>query len=237
MNKIANASPTAKKRPKVLSQAAAVDAIRQAIVTGQLIPGQRLVEDDVSQLLGAISRNTVRAALTVLVHEGLVLRIDNKGARVRTVAPEEGVQITEMRSLVEGHCAARAAERITDDEIVELQQLAKQMKRHVKQGNTVGFIETKELVVDTYVRIASHPIAKEILGRLRDRNAAFRSNLAYRPGRPQVSLPYWLKTIEAICNRDPNAAQMAVHIHMENVIQIMKSMDGDKHQFGIRAPA
>src|SRR6266404_112145 len=101
---------------KVLSQSGVVDAIRQRILRSELVPGQRLVEAELCELLGA-SRGTVRTALMDLEHEGLVERIANRGARVRVVGIDEALQIAEVRMAVESLCVGRAAERITDKDV------------------------------------------------------------------------------------------------------------------------
>src|SRR5213078_2286572 len=88
----------------------AVAAIRDAIVHGEFVPNQRLVEADLSEQFEA-SRATVRSALVELANEGLVERVQNRGARVRAVSLAEAIEITEVRMALEGLCAAKAAER------------------------------------------------------------------------------------------------------------------------------
>ena len=92
---------TADNRPGPL-----VDALRDAIVDGEFAPNQRLVEADLSERFGA-SRGNVRSALLELTAEGLVERVQNRGARVRAVSLTEAIEITEVRMVLEGLCAAQ----------------------------------------------------------------------------------------------------------------------------------
>ena len=78
-----------------------------------MAPGQRLVEEELAALLG-VTRASLRAALFDLTAEGLVERIPNRGARVRAITLEEAVAITECRMALEGLCAAKAAERVSE---------------------------------------------------------------------------------------------------------------------------
>jgi DNA-binding GntR family transcriptional regulator len=220
------------KRTSPLSQAAVVDAIRQAILANNLVPGQRLVEAELCDLLGA-SRGTVRSALMDLVHEGLVERIANKGARVRIVGLEEALQIAEVRMAVESLCVARAAERITTEDIRVMRDLARQLKECAKQGNAAGFADLTHRVFENYVRIAEQPVAAEVLDRLRARNTRHRFRLTFRPGRAQVAVPYWLELIDAICDRDSNAARLALKRHAENVQKAMKALAQESTPFAI----
>src|SRR6478609_971246 len=98
-----------------LTVAELVDVLRSAIVGGDLVPNQRLVEADLAAEYGA-SRGNIRAALAELTVEGLVERVQNRGARVRAVSVAEAVEITEVRAALEGLCAAKAAARLTDED-------------------------------------------------------------------------------------------------------------------------
>ena len=87
------------------------DALRAAIVSGDIAPDARLVEADVSATFG-MSRGAVRTALIRLEQDGLVVREPHRGARVRKVSNEEAVEILQARAVLEGLAARQAAERI-----------------------------------------------------------------------------------------------------------------------------
>ena len=89
------------------------ERLRQAILAGDMAPGQRLIEEELAGML-SVTRASLRGALFDLTAEGLVERIPNRGARVRAVTLGEAVAITECRMALEGLCAAKAAERITE---------------------------------------------------------------------------------------------------------------------------
>src|SRR5688500_5121965 len=98
---------------------AADSRLREAITRGDMPPGHRLVEADLAEAFG-VSRSAVRLAIDALIAEGLVERIPNRGARVRTVSVAEAVEITECRMVLEGLLAAKAAERVTEAEVDRL---------------------------------------------------------------------------------------------------------------------
>src|SRR2546423_1020155 len=104
------------------------DVLRNAILRGEYVPGERLVEAQLCQRLGA-SRFGVRAALQELASEGLVEVQRNKGANVRKVTLDEAIEITDARMVLEGLVAARAAERISDEEATELDEIGLLMRR------------------------------------------------------------------------------------------------------------
>ena len=84
--------------------------IRDAIVDGRLEPGRRLKEEELARELG-ISRTPVREALLVLQTEGLLDVAPNRGATVRAYAAEDLDDLYQLRAVLEGFAARRAATR------------------------------------------------------------------------------------------------------------------------------
>lgn len=201
-----------------------VVAIRDAIVRGEFVPNQRLVEADLSAQFSA-SRANVRAALIELANEGLVERVQNRGARVRAVSLEEAVEIYEVRMMLEALCAAKAAERITDDEIAELQQLGQDMRDAVANGDVVGYSGLNQRLHRRVREISAQSTAAQVLERLRGQSVRHQFRLAMRPGRPSVSLPEHLAIIESICSHDPEKAQDAARAHLVSVIKALREGD------------
>src|ERR1700734_4313157 len=120
------------------ARAHAFGGLRQAILSGDLAPGQRLVEEELAGTLG-VTRQSLRAALLDLTADGLVERIPNRGARVRVVSTEEAVAITECRMALEALCAAKAAERITDDEAAQFRRLGENLQRAVAEPDPLEY--------------------------------------------------------------------------------------------------
>lgn len=214
-------------QPKRQVQTTVVDAIREAILAGDLAPGQRLVEADLCEAL-TTSRGTLRTALAELQHEGLVERIANRGARVRIVSLDEALHLVEVRMTLEMLCIGRAAARITEDEAGMLSSCAEALKARVAENDIDGFAELTHKIFQTYVEISAQPVAAETLARVRERLTRHSLRLTYRPGRAAVALPYWLNIVEALCARDAEAAQTAVRLHAENVAEFMASVFAER---------
>lgn len=204
----------------------AVAAIRDAIVRGEFVPNQRLVEADLSDQFGA-SRATVRAALIELTNEGLVERVQNRGARVRAVSLEEAVEISEVRMMLESLCAAKAAERISDAEVGELRELGERMQAAVAGGDVVGYSGLNQRLHRRIREISGQRTAAQVLERLRGQSVRHQFRLAMRPGRPQVSLPEHLAIIDAICAHRPEQAAEAARVHLGSVIEALKAADAE----------
>ncbi|GAA3898783.1 GntR family transcriptional regulator [Streptomyces lacrimifluminis] len=199
----------------------ALERLRQAILRGDMAPAQRLVENELAEQLG-VTRASVRGALFELEAEGLVERIRNRGSRVRVVTVEEAVAITECRMVLEGLCAAKAAESATDDQLAELTGLGEAMAKAVADGEPVTYSELNHQLHTRIRQFSGQRTAVELLEKLNAQLVRHRFRLALRPGRPQQSLGEHLAMVETITARDPQAAEEAARAHLTSVIAALR---------------
>ncbi|GAB3865504.1 GntR family transcriptional regulator [Dactylosporangium cerinum] len=196
------------------------DELRAAILRGEYAPRQRLIETELTERYGT-TRFVLRNALTRLATEGLVELQPNRGARVREISVDEAIEITEIRRAVEGLVAARAAERITDDEITELQSLGAAMTAAVDATDMLRYSDLNAQLHSAVRRIARHGTAIKIIEQLHGQMVRHQFRLSLVPGRPSVSLPEHLAIIEAVCARDPARAELATRVHLDSVIKML----------------
>jgi DNA-binding GntR family transcriptional regulator len=193
------------------------ERIRQAILSGDMAPGQRLVEEELAGLLG-VTRASLRAALFDLVTEGLVERVPNRGARVRVITLDEAVAITECRMALEGLCAAKAAERVSERQAARLRELGEEMQRCVAEGEPLKYSALNTQLHGLIREISGQNVAAGLLERLNGQLVRHQFQLSLRPGRPQASLPEHLAIISAIAGRRPAEAEQAARRHLRSVI-------------------
>jgi DNA-binding GntR family transcriptional regulator len=196
--------------------------LREAIVSGEFAPNQRLIEADLCAAYGA-SRAAVRTALLELGAEGLVDREPNRGSRVRAIPLTEAIEILEVRMSLEGLCAAKAAEKITDAQIDEL----KALRADLMHAAATDLFEYSRLnqVLDRRIReIADHATAVGILERLRAQGVRHQFRLAFYPGRAAISAPEHAAIIDAIIARHPEAADAATRAHLASVIDALRTI-------------
>lgn len=92
------------------------DYLSAAILNGRFVPGQRLVETELSGSLG-VSRGPIREAFRRLSAEGLIEIVPNRGAVVRRLSMEEALELFEIRTELEALAARRAAENMLDPQV------------------------------------------------------------------------------------------------------------------------
>lgn len=201
----------------------AVDALRKALLDGDMVAGQRLVEPDLAEKFG-ISRSSVRAALLDLAVEGLVERIPNKGARVRVIPIDEAVEINECRMVLDGLCASKAAECATEEQVEELRELGRSMTAAVEEGEPLKYSALNFELYGRIRTISGQVTAARLLDRLHDQVIRHQFRLAVGPGRAQTWLPEHLAIIDAIARHDAAAAEAATRTHLGNIAEALRAL-------------
>jgi DNA-binding GntR family transcriptional regulator len=198
-------------------------AIRAAILRGEFAPRQRLIEAELCERFGT-SRFVVRAALQELSAQGLVEVERNRGARVREVSLGEAIEITEVRKLLEGLEAARAATRITTAEAAMLRGIVTGMRAAVARAELLTYSELNASLHAAIRDISAHETSARLLRQLRDQTVRHQFTLSLMPGRPAVSLPQHEAIVAAVTARDPDAAERAMHEHLQSVIEALQAL-------------
>jgi DNA-binding GntR family transcriptional regulator len=195
--------------------------LREAIARGQFHPNERLVEATVAQRIGA-GRTAVRAALVRLDQEGLVRLEPNRGARVRLISDHEALEIEEVRAVLEGMLARRAAVRIKAQALRALRGVMLEMRKRVDIGDSLGYSELNATFHQIIWTAADHPTATNLVGSLKSQAIRFQYQTALRPGRAQRSLQEHEAIFAALKSHDPDGAEAAMRAHLGEVLDTLK---------------
>jgi DNA-binding GntR family transcriptional regulator len=199
----------------------AEQALRAAMVRGDVVPGQRLIEEELSERFG-VTRSSLRQAIDTLVSDGLVERITNRGARVRRLSIAEAVEITECRAVLEGLIARKAAEHATDSSLSDLASHIDSMRDCLTVGDVVKY---SDLIRGLYAAIhhaAQHPSASALVDRLQAQLVRQQFRLSLRPGRPQRSMQELTDVVEAITARRADDAERLMRTHLQEVADALQ---------------
>jgi DNA-binding GntR family transcriptional regulator len=201
----------------------AYQRLRNEIVSGQLQPNQRLIEADVSARLG-VSRATVRALLSHLSHDGLVVREANRGAHVRFISIEEAIEITQARAALEALAAQQAADRATAQDIKELRALLTEMKSLRAQGDLLGYSDGNRRLHARILEISQHRTVQRLVGDLKAQLVRFQYRTVLVPGRSERSLAEHSELVRAIARHDAVGARTAMDRHLGGVVATLKQL-------------
>ncbi len=191
------------------------DTLREAIINGTLRPGERLMEIQLAEELG-VSRTPVREAIRKLELEGFVVMVPRKGAYVAGISLKDIADVFEVRAALEALAAGLAAERVTGDELEELERILVRKAKIIEDENLSLFVESDTKFHDALYRMSRNQRLIQILSNLQDEIQRFRAaSLAY-PGRMSEALEEHRKIVEAVAERNIAQAQKLAQEHIEN---------------------
>ena len=189
--------------------------LREQILTGALNHGMRLKEVAISEELG-VSRTPIREAIRKLESEGLVQYASRRGVTVTALDAGEMKEIYELREVLEGLTSRLAAERGTDEEIRQLQDLALKMERayQTRKIGQVPSLHTKfnELLYS----MSRNKKLFETLARYNEYIEKSQFISMQREGRAQRIMSEHSAIVDAIRRRSPQQAEEAARQHVSN---------------------
>jgi len=200
-------------------------ALRDAIVSGDLLPSERLVEEDLARRLG-VGRGAVRMALVRLEHDGLVERERNRGARVRRVSDAEAVEILEVRAALESLAARKAAQRATPKDVRELRAILREMGAKRERGDLMAVSDANARLHRRIVEISGHDTVRRMSGMLISQIVRFQYRTVLLPGRPERSQREHAAIVDAIAAGDAEGAERAMRRHLSHVAEALRARVG-----------
>ena len=205
------------------------ETLREAIRTGALPPGERLMEIQLAEEMG-VSRTPVREAIRKLELERFVVMLPRRGTYVANLSLKDINEVFEIRAALDGLAAGLAAERITEEELELMERLLVEIAEHIEQRNNQKIVEADEAFHDILYRASRNERLVGIIYNLREQFTRFRSVSINYPGRLQNTLEEHRQLVEAIARREPDMAQQKAREHIENAEQtLLLELDQLRH--------
>lgn len=196
------------------------ETLREAIVDGVLKPGERLMEIQLAEELG-VSRTPVREAIRKLELEGFVVMIPRRGTYVADMSIKDINEVYEVRTALDVLAAGLAAERITEEELEQMERLLVQIGEYIEQGDMDKIVEVDSQFHDILYRASRNDRLVGIINNLREQLTRFRSISMSYPGRLKNTLEEHSRMVEALAARNSELAQQLAVEHMENSEQTL----------------
>ena len=193
------------------------ETLREAIRSGVLKPGERLMEIQLADELGD-SRTPVREAMRKLELEGYVIMLPRRGTYVANISIRDINEVFEIRTTLDALASGLAAERITEE---ELEQLLVSIGENIETRNMKKVVEDDMEFHDILYKASRNQRLVGIISNLREQMTRFRSMSMSYPGRLKKTLEEHSRLVEAIAQRDVELAQKLAVEHMENSEQTL----------------
>lgn len=189
--------------------------LREAILRGDLKPGERLMELQLAAQLG-VSRTPIREAIRMLEQEGLAVTMPRKGAEVAKMTLKGMEDVLEIRGALDELACQLACERIREEELITLKTCMHEFEASLQTRDVKQIAEADVKFHDVIYEATRNPKLVNMLNNLREQ--VYRYRVEYL--KDVETHPILIKEHEAIyhalCNRDQEAALLAIRVHVEN---------------------
>jgi len=195
--------------------------IKNSIISGELEPRKRLIEETLAEAMQA-SRTPVREAFRKLEEEGLVYRRPRGGYAVKGLTEDEVDEIFGLRSILEGYAGFLAASRITRDELKGLKDIVRQQEARLKEMDAEKFIELDAEFHDVLHKAAKNRRLYTLLQGLKDHMYRYRVIiLRYHP-KPGVAVEDHKKLVQGLEARKARQVESLIRKHMTRGEKLIK---------------
>lgn len=191
--------------------------LRHLILIGEYGPDERLVEEQLARRLG-VSRTPVRQALAMLEAEGLVGISPNRGATVCSFGLEDVWDVYDLRAVLEGHAARRAATRIEGPELDRLREVAAEMEGDRAfadhEEEVRWLVAANQEFHGTVVAASRNKRLRRLIERTVQVPLVFKAFFWYGPGERAISNHYHRQIVRALEQRDAERAEILMREHV-----------------------
>ena len=188
--------------------------LREAIMSGTLKPGQRLIERELCEMTG-VSRPSIREALRLLEADGLVNTVPHRGPMVSTISLEEARQLYDARAVLEGF-AGRECARLRDPEVVRrIGDALARLKAAFAKSDMVAALEAKTDFYAALIGGCRNSFVERMLKPLHDRITLLRITSMSQPKRINKSLREVTAIWRAIKDGHENLAERCCVDHVK----------------------
>ena len=191
------------------------NTLRQAILTGELKPGERLMEIHLAQRLG-VSRTPVREAIRKLELEGLVTMYPRRGAEVAQITEKSMSDVLEVRRAVDALCAELACERISQEELEQLKAACENFEKAVKTGDIKKIAQTDVGFHDIIVEATGNKRLVQLVNTLSEQMYRYRFEYIKDFSMHENLVKEHKVIYDSIVNKNSEEARAAAMLHIDN---------------------
>lgn len=205
------------------------NTLRQAILTGELKPGERLMEIHLANRLG-VSRTPIREAIRKLELEGLVIMIPRRGAEVAQITEKSLKDVLEVRRHLDALCAELACDRISEEEIERLKKACAEFESATATHDAKVIARADVELHDIIVRATNNERLISIVNNLSEQMYRYRFEYIKDESQHPRLVQEHREILDSIIKKDKASASKAARIHIDNQeLSIMKQIQREKN--------
>ncbi len=189
--------------------------LREAILRGELKPGERLMELQLAAKLG-VSRTPIREAIRMLEQEGLAVTIPRKGAEVAKMTEKDMRDVLQVREALDELAASIACEQMTAEQLDALKATMREFEEYTKTGNVKKIAEADVKFHDIIYQATGNPKLVNILSNLREQMYRYRIEYLKDEKNYPVLIREHSEIVEGLMAKDKEKVTAVMHRHVEN---------------------
>ncbi|HEU4973607.1 MAG TPA: GntR family transcriptional regulator [Baekduia sp.] len=201
----------------------ALDGLRRAIVSGELRPGQRVLQEDIAEGMG-ISIAPVREALRVLEQEGQVRYLPRRGYFVTELRSEDLEEIYALRQVLEERAVRQALPTLDDDAIQRVEMAARDCVDAADAGDVATELEANRRFHFGLMESPEHPHTMRLIRLLWDSTEAYRAMYYNSPEERRKAVDAHDRILEAVRRRDADALVRELDAHRGRALVVLEGI-------------
>ena len=191
------------------------NTLRRAILTGQLKPGERLMEVHLANRLG-VSRTPIREAIRKLELEGLVIMIPRRGAEVARITEKSLKDVLEVRRALDALSVELACDRITEEDMKRLLQACQDFEKAAKGKDASVIAKADVALHDIIVEATGNQRLAQLVNNLSEQMYRYRFVYIKEESKHDMLVAEHREIYESIASRDKERAARAAKLHIDN---------------------
>lgn len=199
------------------------NTLREAILKGELKPGERLMELQLASKLG-VSRTPIREAIRMLEQEGLAVTIPRKGAEVAKMTEKDMEDVLQIREVLDKLAVSLASDNMSSTEIRDLEERMLQFEASIKSGDIRSLAQSDVNFHDVIYRATGNTKLITMLNNIREQIYRYRVEYLKDENAYPTLIREHRAIVEALKKHDKQKATEAMRIHVENQAEVVKEM-------------
>lgn len=191
------------------------NTLRKAILTGELKPGERLMEIHLANRLG-VSRTPIREAIRKLELEGLVIMIPRRGAEVAQITEKSLKDVLEVRRALDALCVELACDRIGSEEEEMLKEACEEFERATETKDATIIAKADVAFHDIIVQATGNQRLIQLINNLSEQMYRYRFEYIKDENRHDSLIDEHRIIYESIVKRDKKKAAETARLHIDN---------------------
>ncbi len=199
------------------------NTLREAILRGDLKPGERLMELQLAAKLG-VSRTPIREAIRMLEQEGLAVTVPRKGAEVAKMTEKDMEDVLQVREVLDELAANIAYKQITKEELESLVAAMHEFEASTKTGDIKRIAETDMKFHDIIYHATRNPKLVNILSNLREQMYRYRVEYLKDDKTYPTLVKEHKEIVEGFLKKNKKQVAESMRVHVVNQAVAVKAI-------------